>query len=168
MTKLTILTYPDPRLREVAKPVTQFDKALENLIQDMLETMYHDNGCGLAATQVGINQRIFVADLSLNESQPRHFINPEIIERSGEHLQDEGCLSFPGIFAKVKRPNLVRLKYQDKNGIFHEENFSDLGAVCCEHEIEHLDGIVFIDHLSLLKRNYLIKKLKKNTPQPIK
>lgn len=162
MAVLNILTYPDPRLRVTAQPVTQFDDALKTMVNDMIETMYHDQGCGLAATQVGLPYRVFVADLSDAFDTPRHFINPEIIQREGDSLKDEGCLSFPGIYAKVKRPAQVTLRYFDIQGTEHEEVFDGLGAVCCDHEIQHLDGILFIDHLSAIKRSFLLKKLKKH------
>ncbi|MFO1258179.1 MAG: peptide deformylase [Gammaproteobacteria bacterium] len=156
-----VLCYPDPRLRITAKPVTSFDATLKANIQDMVDTMYEDQGCGLAATQIGLDMRIFVMDLSRAGNEPRVFINPDIIHREGERVKEEGCLSFPGVHAKICRPQSVRMRFFDEAGIEHEETFTDLGAACCDHEIQHLDGILFIDFLSPIKRNFLVKKLKK-------
>lgn len=161
MAVLQVLSYPDPRLRVKAAPVTQFDNALKQTIQDLYDTMSEDQGCGLAATQVGVNLRIFVMDLSREGTQPRCFINPEILETDGERTKEEGCLSFPGVYAKVTRPQSVLIRYLDEQGQAHDETFTDLGAACCQHEIQHLDGILYVDLLSPIKRTFLVKKLKK-------
>lgn len=161
MAVLEVLSYPDPRLRVKATPVTQFNNVLKQTIQDLYDTMYEDEGCGLAATQVGVNLRIFVMDLSGNGTEPRCLINPEILECNGERIKEEGCLSFPGVYAKVARPQSVLIRYCDENGQTHEETFTGLGAACCQHETQHLDGILYVDLLSPIKRTFLVKKLKK-------
>lgn len=162
MTILTVLEYPDPSLRIKTKPVAQVDAETQQQLRDMVETMYADHGGGLAANQVGINKRMFVMDSSENHDSPLYFVNPEIIETSGELLEEEGCLSFPGVSALVKRFNKVKVRALDLNGqLFEVEYEGNYNARCVQHETDHLNGVVFIDHLSTLKRSILEKKLKK-------
>lgn len=162
MAKLTILEYPDTRLRTKASPVVDFDAALGTLIGDMLETMYAAPGIGLAATQVDVHQRLLVIDISADRDQPLVFANPEILAREGVGTMEEGCLSVPGIFDEVDRAASVRVRYQDQNGTFHEAGFEGLLAVCLQHEMDHLDGRLFVDYLSELKRERIRKKLEKD------
>lgn len=159
MALLEILTIPDPKLKTKAEKVTQFDADLHRLTEDMFETMYDAPGIGLAATQVDVHQRVVVMDISENHDEPRVFINPEITEKDGIQTYEEGCLSVPGIYAKVKRANQITVSFQDVNGETHELTADGLLAVCIQHEIDHLDGIVFLDHLSALKRKMALKKL---------
>jgi len=161
MSQLTILTYPDERLRTVAKPVTDVDDALRATIDDMFETMYESQGVGLAATQVNVHKRLFVADCSEGQDEPLVFINPEIIERDGEFTNEEGCLSFPGVYAKVDRAGKVTVKALDKNGQEFTKTAEGLLAICIQHEIDHLNGVLFVDYLSKLKRDRIRKKLEK-------
>jgi peptide deformylase len=161
MTMLNVLKYPDPFLRKKAKPVKTVDVALQKQMDDMLETMYTDHGAGLAATQVGLDARLFVADASGCGSAPMFFINPKILEMHDETTMEEGCLSFPGIFAKVKRFNRVKATALNYHGKPFEIEAEGLLAQAIQHELEHLDGVVFIDHLSSLKRKLLNKKLKR-------
>lgn len=161
MAKLNILEFPDPRLRKVAKQVEHFDPALKKLIADMLETMYSARGIGLAATQVDIHQRLLVLDVSEEQNQPRVYINPEIIDEAGSETCEEGCLSVPGIYANVKRAEAVRVRAQDGDGKVFEERLDGMHAVCLQHEMDHLVGRLFVDYLSPLKRNMLLKKLEK-------
>lgn len=157
-----ILSFPDQRLRTVAKPVTEITEATRQLIDDMLETMYEANGIGLAATQINVHQRIIVMDLSEERDQPRVFINPEIkVVDEALHSYDEGCLSVPGFYEKIERPRLVIITAQDRDGNTFEEEASELLAVCIQHEIDHLDGKLFVDYLSNLKRDRIRDKLKK-------
>ena len=162
MSLLTILEFPDPRLRTVAKPVTDVDDRVQTLISDMLETMYDAPGIGLAATQVNVHQRIVVMDLSEDASAPQVLINPEI-----EVLDDaicetqEGCLSIPGFYETVDRPEHVRLKALDRDGKPFEMEPDGLMAVCIQHEIDHLNGKLFVDYLSAFKRDRIKKKLEK-------
>ncbi len=165
MAKLEILEIPDSRLRTVAKPVESFDGALGRLIDDMTETMYSAQGIGLAATQVDVHRRLLVLDVSEAQDQPRVYINPEILEAEGSETCEEGCLSVPGIYAEVSRAERVRVSAQDRDGKTFEENLDGMHAVCLQHEIDHLDGKVFIDYLSPLKRRMLIKKLEKQRKQ---
>jgi peptide deformylase len=157
----TILEYPDPRLRTRAQPVTRFDAALGTLIDDMFETMYAAPGIGLAATQVDVHQRLIVIDLSPERNQPLTIINPEILAREGEASTEEGCLSVPGIFDEVKRAAKIRLRAQDRDGTVFERDYEDILAVCIQHEMDHLDGKLFVDYLSDLKRERIRKKLGK-------
>jgi peptide deformylase len=157
----TILEYPDPRLRTRAQPVTRFDAALATLIDDMFETMYAAPGIGLAATQVDVHQRLIVIDLSPERNQPLTIINPEILSREGEASTEEGCLSVPGIFDEVKRAAKIRLRAQDRDGTVFERDYEDILAVCIQHEMDHLDGKLFVDYLSDLKRERIRKKLGK-------
>jgi peptide deformylase len=157
----TILEYPDPRLRTRAQPVTRFDAALATLIDDMLETMYAAPGIGLAATQVDVHKRVIVMDPSAEHNQPLALINPEIIAREGEANTEEGCLSVPGIFDEIKRAAKVRVRYHDRDGEVIERDYADILAVCIQHEIDHLEGKLFVDYLSDLKRERIRKKLDK-------
>ena len=157
----TILEYPDPRLRTRAQPVTRFDAALGMLIDDMFETMYGAPGIGLAATQVDVHQRLIVIDISPERNQPLTIINPQILAREGEASTEEGCLSVPGIFDEVKRAAKIRLRAQDRDGNLFERDFEDILAVCIQHEMDHLEGKLFVDYLSDLKRERIRKKLEK-------
>lgn len=161
MALLPILEFPDPRLRTRAVPVTRFDAALDRLIGDMFETMYAAPGIGLAAPQVDIHQRLLVIDLSEDRTQPLVFINPEILAREGEALNEEGCLSVPGFFDEVKRAEKIRVRFQDRAGETREQELEGLLAVCLQHEMDHLDGKLFVDYLSDLKRERIRKKLEK-------
>jgi len=161
MAKLNILEFPDPRLKTVAKVVENFDSSLKKLVEDMTETMYLANGIGLAATQVNIHKRLLVMDISENQDQPRVYINPQILEQSGEQNCEEGCLSVPGVYASVKRAENVTLKAQDIDGNIFEEQLESLHAVCIQHEMDHLAGRLFVDYLSPLRRNMVRKKLEK-------
>jgi len=158
----TILEFPDPRLRTRAEPVTRFDATLGTLIDDMLETMYAAPGIGLAATQVDAHKRLIVIDVSKDHNEPVVLINPEILAREGEASTEEGCLSVPGIFDEVKRATKVRVRAQDRNGETFERDFEDILAVCVQHEMDHLDGRLFVDYLSDLKRERIRKKLDKD------
>jgi len=161
MAKLNILEFPDPRLRKVANRVEQFDAALKELIADMVETMYSARGIGLAATQVDIHRRLLVLDVSEEQNQPRVYVNPEIVDESGSETCEEGCLSVPGIYANVKRAEQVTVRAQDADGEVFEERLDGMHAVCLQHEMDHLVGRLFVDYLSPLKRNMLLKKLEK-------
>ena len=157
----TILEYPDPRLRTRARPVTRFDAELGRLVDDMLETMYAAPGIGLAATQVDVHERVIVIDVSKDHDQPLVFINPEILSREGEETSEEGCLSVPDNFAEVKRAAKVRIRAQDRTGEVFERDYDDILAVCVQHEIDHLEGKLFVDYLSDLRRERIRKKLEK-------
>jgi peptide deformylase len=187
MAILPIIEAPDPRLKQVSTPVETFDSALESLVADMFETMYDAPGIGLAAIQVGVPLRIVVIDLQERDGEPeadacgdvdcdhdhghghapavrtpRVFINPEIVDPSEElSVYKEGCLSVPEVFAEVERPAQLTLRWQDLKGECHEETMDGLMATCIQHELDHLEGILFIDHLSRLKRNMVLKKLEK-------
>lgn len=161
MSQLNILTLPDSRLKTIAEPIHEINAEIEQLASDMLETMYAAPGIGLAATQVDQHIQLVVIDVSEEKNQPLVLINPEIIERSGMQTHEEGCLSVPGIYAKVKRADQIVVKYQNLEGQHHELAAEDLLAVCIQHELDHLKGIVFVDHLSLLKRKLALKKLSK-------
>jgi peptide deformylase len=161
MSKLNILEFPDPRLTTVASDVVSFDAALKKLVEDMTETMYSAHGIGLAATQVNVHKRLLVLDVSENQDQPRVYINPQIISRSGEQDHEEGCLSVPGIYASVTRAEMITVKAQNVDGSFFEESLEGLHAVCIQHEMDHLIGRLFVDYLSPLKRNMVRKKLEK-------
>ncbi len=165
MAKLTILEYPDPRLRTRAVPVTVFDAALRKLAADMLETMYDAPGVGLAATQVNVHQRLLVADVSDAHDQPRILVNPEILTREGRCMREEGCLSVPGEFAQVERFANIRVRAQDVEGRHFEFDADGLLAVCVQHEMDHLEGKLFVDYLSELKRTRIRKKLEKDRKQ---
>lgn len=178
-----IIEVPDPLLKQVSKPVETFDEGLKTLVEDMFDTMYDAPGIGLAAIQVGVPLRVLVIDLQPDDpdaepvpcdhdghhhhhqptkSEPRIFVNPEILDPSEElKTCQEGCLSIPDIYADIDRPATCRVRWQDLEGNSHEEEMDGLMAVCIQHEMDHLNGIVFIDHLSRLKRNMAIKKLEK-------
>lgn len=179
-----ILEVPDPRLKTVSTPVEKFDDELKTLVEDMFETMYDAPGIGLAAIQVGVPLRLLVIDLQPEDpdaepeectehgghshthqptlKQPRVFVNPEILDPAEElTTYQEGCLSVPDIYADVDRPATCRVRYQDLDGKVHEEELEGLMATCIQHEMDHLEGILFIDHLSKLKRNMALKKLDK-------
>ena len=163
MTFLKIVHYPAPVLLEVGKPVTEFDENLQKLVEDMFETMYQAQGVGLAAPQVAVSQRIFVMDCSGGEDESRRFalINPEIVAREGEQYGDEGCLSFPGIYTKVSREIRTVVRFQDIFGNQQELDVTDLEARCVLHETDHCDGIVFLDRMSPLKRQFAKQKIKR-------
>lgn len=184
MAILEILEVPDPRLKQISVPVEKFDDELRTLVSDMFETMYDAPGIGLAAIQVGVPQRVLVIDLQPEDEdaepeachahgdhhhthqptkrEPRIFINPEILDPSDEFIvYQEGCLSVPEIFADVERPSRIRARWQDLDGNVHDENMEGLMAICLQHEMDHLEGVLFIDHLSRLKRQMALKKLQK-------
>ena len=161
MSKLNILEFPDPRLTTVASDVDTFDEALKKLVQDMTETMYSANGIGLAATQVNVHKRLLVLDISENQDKPRVYINPQILTSEGEQDHEEGCLSVPGIYANVKRAEIITIRALDSDGNSFEEQAEGLHAVCIQHEMDHLIGRLFVDYLSPLKRNMVRKKLEK-------
>jgi len=161
MAQLNILHYPDSRLRKPALPVETVDDSIKTLVADMLETMYAAPGIGLAATQVNVQKRLVVMDLSENKSQPQVFINPTILEREGEGEMEEGCLSVPGFSETVRRAERIRVSALDLNGEPFELEAQGLLAVCIQHEIDHLDGKLFVDYLSTLKRERIRKKLEK-------
>lgn len=162
MAKLTILEFPDPRLRIKAKPVETVDDALRQLIDDMFETMYDAPGIGLAATQVDVHRRLLVADVSQDKDQPWVLINPEITAKDGVEVTEEGCLSVPGYYEEVERAEQVRVSYLDRNGKQCEDDFDGLLAVCVQHEMDHLDGKLFVDYLSEAKRQRIRKRLEKD------
>ena len=161
MALLEILHFPDTRLRNVAIAVDTVDDELRQLIDDLFETMYAAPGIGLAATQVNVAKRVLVIDISNEQNQPLVFVNPEILESSGEEEMDEGCLSVPGVYETVKRAERIRVRALDRNGEAFELETGDLLAVCIQHEIDHLDGKLFVDYLSALKRQRIRKKLEK-------
>lgn len=161
MARLTILEYPDPRLRTRAAPVVSFDAALKQQIADMLETMYAAPGIGLAATQVDWHHQLIVIDVTEDHSQPLVLINPEILSLEGKAKGEEGCLSVPGIYDDVPRAERVRVRYQDAEGVTHEADLDGLLAICVQHEMDHLSGKLFVDYLSELKRQRIRKKLEK-------
>jgi peptide deformylase len=161
MSKLAILRYPDPRLYTRATPVQVFDQNLRQLVKDMAETMYSAPGIGLAATQVNVHQRLLIIDLSETHDSLQVFINPEIIQRDGQQQLEEGCLSVPGIYDFVQRAAQIRVRAQDLEGQWFEQQADGLLAVCIQHEIDHLDGKVFVDYLSRLKRDRIKTKLNK-------
>lgn len=158
MSLLKILEYPDPRLRITATPVETVDDDVRRLIDDMLETMYAAPGIGLAATQVDVHQRVLVLDISDTKDTPYCFINPEILERNGVTFGEEGCLSVPGITDSVERADTIRVRALDRDGEAFEMDADGLLAVCIQHEIDHLDGKLFVDYLSQLKRSRIKKK----------
>jgi peptide deformylase len=164
MSKKKILTLPDPILRKTSEPVEKIDKKIKNLMDDMLETMYAAPGIGLAAVQIGILKRIIVIDLSKEgeKKKPIFIVNPEIISQSSDLVSyEEGCLSIPNQFAEVERPNTCKIKFLDYEGNKKELEAKGLLATCIQHEIDHLNGILFIDYLSKLKKEMIIKKVKK-------
>ena len=161
---LDILKYPDKRLRTIAKPVVSVDEAIKQQVKDMFETMYEAPGIGLAATQVNFHQRIIVIDVSDQCNEPICLINPEVIEKSGEIQWEEGCLSVPDYYENVIRANDVKVQALNQYGETFELEASEMLSVCIQHEIDHLDGILFVDHLSKLKQ----KRLKKKTEKKVK
>jgi peptide deformylase len=188
MTIRPILEAPDARLKQISEPVTVFDDALKTLVADMFETMYDAPGIGLAAIQIGVPLRVVTVDLQPEDEdaepeactahhheggghehthrptkrEPHVFINPEVLDPSEEYsVYQEGCLSVPDIYADVERPATCRLRWQDVDGVVHEKALEGLMATCVQHEIDHLEGVLFIDHLSRLKRNMALKKLEK-------
>ena len=165
MALLEILHFPDPRLRNLARPVAEVDDALRQLVDDMFETMYAAPGIGLAATQVNVAKRIVVIDISEDKSQPLCLINPEIIEKHGVEEMEEGCLSVPGVYDVVQRAERIRIRALDRDGQVFETETDGLLAVCIQHEIDHLDGKLFVDYLSQLKRTRIRKKLEKEQRQ---
>lgn len=161
MSKLDIITLPDPLLKQVSEPVEQVDDSLRKLMDDMLQTMYEAPGIGLAAIQVAVPKRIIVMDTSRDEDNKRPFfmVNPKILERSSEmSLYEEGCLSIPEVYAEVERPAKVRVEFINREGKPQELEAEGILATVIQHEVDHLDGVLFIDHLSRLKRDMLVKK----------
>ena len=158
---LQVLHYPDPRLRIPAQPVAQVDDDARRLVDDMFETMYEAPGIGLAATQVNVPKRVIVIDLSNDRTQPYCFINPQIIAREGDEETEEGCLSVPGIYDNVRRARWVHVEALDRDGKPFTLQINDLLAVCIQHEIDHLDGKLFVDYLSEVKRGRIRKKMEK-------
>ena len=161
MALLKIVHYPDPRLHKVAQPIATVDDSIKTLVADMAETMYAAPGIGLAATQVDRHVRLIVVDISEAKDDLKVFINPEILEASGQSEHEEGCLSVPGIYDKVTRPERIRVRALDRDGQPFELETDGLLAVCVQHEIDHLDGKVFVEYLSRLKQERILKKLKK-------
>jgi peptide deformylase len=161
MARLEVLHFPDPRLRKQALPVKSVDDNIRKLAADMLQTMYEENGVGLAATQVNVQQRVVVIDVSADRNQPLVLINPEIVEQEGREESQEGCLSVPGYFDTVERATKVRYRYQSLEGSPVEADADGLMAICLQHEIDHLNGKLFIDYLSNLKRERIRKKIEK-------
>jgi len=171
-----IVEVPDPRLREISKPVDAVDDDVRTLVAEMFETMYAAPGIGLAAIQVGVPKRILVIDLQDPPEEggepvkdPRVFINPEIVESSDHEVPyTEGCLSVPDQFAEVDRPERIRARWLDEKGVQHDEEITGLLATCLQHEMDHLNGVLFIDHLSRLKRQMILKKLDKQRKEQLK
>ncbi len=161
MAILEILEFPDPRLRTRAQPVAAVDDSIRRLIADMLETMYAAPGIGLAASQVNVHRRLLVIDMSEEQNQPLALINPEITAREGDEETEEGCLSVPGIFDKVRRAERITVRALDRNGFAFEMQADGMLAVCIQHEIDHLEGKLFVDYLSELKRTRIRGKLEK-------
>lgn len=161
MSILTILEFPDERLRKKAVPVKTVDNEIKKLVDDMFETMYEARGVGLAATQVNVHQRVIVIDVSEDKKSPLCLINPEIVAKDGVEETEEGCLSVPGFFEKVKRADHITVRALDRNGESFEFEARDLLAVCVQHEMDHLEGKLFVDYISPLKRQMIKKKLVK-------
>ena len=165
MTKLAILEYPDPRLRKTAKRVESVDDAVRQLVADLLETMYAAKGVGLAATQVDIHRRVIVLDVSEERNQPMAFINPELLKAEGRGPGEEGCLSVPDVFDKVQRATHIRVRALGSDGEPFEMDADGLLAVCIQHEMDHLEGKLFVDYLSELKRQLIRRRLEKERKQ---
>ena len=165
MALLNILRFPDERLRTKASPVALVDDELRKLIDDMFETMYEAPGIGLAATQINVHQRLMVIDVSDEKNQPLVFINPELIEHSGMEEMDEGCLSVPGVYEPVERAEWIKVRALDRDGKEFEMEAEELLAVCIQHEMDNLEGKLFVDYLSEMKRNRIRKKLEKLSRQ---
>ena len=161
MALLSILKYPDPRLNTLAEPVIKINQQIRRLVADMTQTMYAAPGIGLASTQVDFHQQLFVLDVSENKDERLVFINPEIIELRGVEEMEEGCLSFPGVYANVERADSVTVKALDRTGKSFQMDADELLAVCIQHELDHLQGKLFVDYLSSLKRQRIRKKLEK-------
>jgi len=161
MSLLKVLRFPDERLRTIAQPITEFGAALQTQIDDMLETMYEEKGIGLAATQVDFHQQLIVMDLQDEVERPTVFINLEIIAKSGDFRNEEGCLSVPGIYAEVDRAEFVTIKALDRDGNEFTLEAEGLFAICLQHELDHLAGKLFVDYLSPLKRQRIKQKLEK-------
>jgi peptide deformylase len=162
MALLDILHFPDERLRTRARPVEQVDDRIRQLVDDMFDTMYEAPGIGLAATQVNVHQRVIVIDVSLDKDQPLVLINPEILAKDGVEEREEGCLSVPGVYETVQRADHIKVRALDRDGNAFELETGDLLAVCIQHEMDHLDGKLFVDYLSTLKRQRIRKKLEKH------
>ncbi|AMC35629.1 peptide deformylase [Iodobacter arcticus] len=162
MAILNILHYPDDRLYTIAKPVTVFDDRLQQLVRDMSETMYAAPGIGLAATQVNVHERVVVIDISEEKNSLMALINPEIMTMDGKTMWEEGCLSVPGIYEEVERAERVKVRAFDSKGQVFELAADGLLAICIQHELDHLDGKVFVEKLSKLKLSRIVQKLKKN------
>lgn len=167
MTKLRILEFPDPRLRKKAAPVERVDDELRQLIDDMFETMYEAPGIGLAATQVDVHKRLLVADVSPERNEPHVLINPEILEKDGSTVTEEGCLSVPGYYEEVERAEHIKVRYLDRDGNELESEFQGLLAVCVQHEMDHLQGKLFVDYLSEAKRQRIRKRIEKGRRQQV-
>lgn len=165
MAKLSILEFPDPRLRKTASPISNVNDDHRTLIDDMFETMYAAPGIGLAATQVDIHERLLVADVSADQSEPHAFINPEIIEKDGVIVTEEGCLSVPGYYEEVQRAEHIRVRFLNRDGEQAEMEAEGMLAVCVQHEVDHLDGKLFVDYLSEAKRQQIRKRLVKDRRQ---
>jgi peptide deformylase len=162
MTILNVLRFPDERLRTIAKPVTSITEETKKIVADMFETMYDENGVGLAATQINIHQRIVVIDVSEDKENPLVLINPKITHKSGDiMINEEGCLSVPGCYAKVDRNTEVTLEALDLDGNEYSLDAEELLAICIQHELDHLNGVLFVDYLSPLKRQRIKTKLEK-------
>ena len=165
MALLNILLFPDPKLRTVAMPVTEFDSELKKFVSDMFETMYEAPGIGLAATQVDRHIRLLVMDVSGERNAPRCLINPELLQADGEEESDEGCLSVPGFYELVTRAEHIRVRARDEDGEIIEFEANGMEALCIQHEMDHLEGKLFVDYLSKLKRDRIRKKLVKQKKQ---
>jgi peptide deformylase len=165
MTKLAILEYPDPRLRTKAEPIRAVDDAVRKLTDDMLETMYAARGVGLSATQVDVHRRLLVLDVSDTRDQPLVFINPEILAAEGQTPGEEGCLSVPGIYDKVERAERIKVRALDRDGAPFEMDAEGMLAICIQHEMDHLEGKLFVDYLSELKRQLIRRRLQKERKQ---
>ena len=165
MTKLVILEYPDPRLRKKAAPVAEVDDALRQFIDNLLETMYSAKGVGLAATQVDVHKRLIVLDVSETRDQPLVLINPELLRAEGSGPGEEGCLSLPGIYDKLTRATRIRVRALGRDGVPFEMDAEGLLAVCIQHEMDHLEGKLFVDYLSELKRQLIRRRLEKERKQ---
>lgn len=165
MATLDILVFPDERLRTVAKAVQNIDDDLRTLVDDMFETMYKAPGIGLAATQINVHERVVVIDVSENKDQPLTLINPEILSLEGEAEGEEGCLSIPGVYENVKRAEKIKFRAIDRDGNSYEMDADGLLSVCVQHEVDHLDGKMFVDYLSAMKRRRIKKKMLKQEKQ---
>jgi peptide deformylase len=167
MALLTVLEFPDPRLRTRAKPVEEFDAALKQLVADMFETMYAAPGIGLAATQVNAHKQLIVMDVGGESREPEVYINPEILSRDGVEVSEEGCLSVPNVFEEIERSACVRVRAKDAQGQTFERDLEGLAAVCLQHEMDHLAGKLFVDYLSVLKRERIRRKLDKDRKERV-